>query len=90
MIKPCHRFKFDEQEQLRKVLSDINENEIEIDCTVLDKIKRSSVTCTKGHSAKFGCEYCSNCAISHVVHNKKVLADIEKRYVLLKKNIKKR
>ena len=90
LIKPCHRFKFDEQEQLRKVLSDINENEIEIDCTVLDKIKRSSVTCTKGHSAKFGCEYCSNCAISHVVHNKKVLADIEKRYVLLQKNIKKK
>ena len=87
LIKPCEKFKFDEQEQLRLVLDDINDNELEIECVVLDNPKRSDVRCAKCASAKFGCEYCENCAISYVDSQKKSLTLIRKKYDIQEKNI---
>lgn len=80
IIKPCEKFKFDVQEQLQYVLDDIIENDFEIDCTVLDNPKRSDLRCAKSACAKFGCEYCFNCAVSFVDPDKKSLALIRRRY----------
>ena len=87
IIKPCEKFKFDEQEQLRLVLEDINDNHLVIECAVLDNPKRSDVRCAKCASAKFGCEYCENCAISFVDSQKKSLTLIRKNYYIKEKNI---
>ena len=87
LIKPCHRFKYDVQEQLKRVLDDINDNEVIMDCAVLDNPKRSDLKCAKTASAKFGCEYCENCAVFYVDHEKKSLVMIKKKYELLEKKI---
>ena len=88
IIKPCERFKYDEQNHLREVLSDINDNDVIIDCVVLDKIKRSTVTCTKNHASKFPCEYCQNSAVTFLQCNKKSVDTIKKRYDILENKIK--
>ena len=77
IIRPCGKYKYDEQAEIERVLKDINENDIVIDCAVLDKPKRSTVLCEKGHSAKFPCEYCENCAVTHLSQNKKSKKDNE-------------
>lgn len=80
IIKPCERFKYDEQEFLQKVLTDINANDIVIDCIVLDNLKRSIFRCAKNHAGKFACEYCFNFAIPYVDLKKKSLTLIKKKY----------
>ena len=80
IIRPCQRFKYDEQIQLEKVLADINENNLVIDCAVLDNLKRAIVRCAKNHAGKFACEYCYNAAVFHVDLKKKTLASIERRF----------
>ena len=87
IIKPCEKFKFDDQEQLSHVLEDINDNNLTIECLVLDNPKRSDVRCAKCSSAKFACEYCENSAISYVDSKKKSLTLIRKRYDLQERNI---
>ena len=89
IIKPCERFKYDEEEQFRQVLKDLNDNEIMIECGVFDKIKRSFVNCIKGHSSKFPCEYCENCAVPYIHCNKRALSAINKKYDLKEKKIMK-
>ena len=79
IIRPCHKFKYDEQIQLKRVLSDINSNNVIIDCAVLDKPKRSTVLCLKGACAKFPCEYCESCAVPFVTKTK-LNTVVEKRY----------
>ena len=88
IIRPHEKHKYDEQSHLREVLSDINENNVVIDCAVFDKIKRSTVTCTKNHASKFPCEYCQNCAVSYVHCNPKSLQIIQKRYKIQENKIK--
>ena len=65
LIKPCERFKYDDQNHLKMVLDDLNFNEVVIECAVGDNPKRSFFRCAKCHSASYGCEYCTNCAISY-------------------------
>ena len=79
LIRPCEKYKYDEQVELKSVLSDINSNGITIECGVFDAIKRSTVLCIKGHSAKFPCQYCESCAVLYSNSNK-TNAAIEKRY----------
>ena len=79
LIRPCEKFKYDEQSQIERVLSDINDNDVTIDCVVLDKPKRSTALCCKGASAKYPCEYCEGCAV-HIAISAKSSKDIEKRY----------
>ena len=80
LIRPCDKFKYDEQEQLQKVLQDINENDLIIDCAVLDNLKRSTARCAKNHSARHPCEYCNNGAVTHSVSNQKLVSIIEKKF----------
>lgn len=81
IIRPCERYKYDELKSLEKVLSDINENDIIIECCVMDKPKRSMAKCSKCASAKYPCEYCQNHAVPLVVNsNKKTAALIKSNY----------
>ena len=89
IIKPCERYKYDEQEQLQQVLNDINENNCVIDCCVFDNLKRAVMKCTKNHAAKFGCEYCYNCAVQFVQCDKKSQKMIKKRYEKQEKHLSK-
>ena len=80
IIKPCDRFRYDEQKQLERVLEDINDNELIIDCAVFDNPKRSNMRCAKTACAKFGCEYCESCAISFFDIKNKQLTIIRKKF----------
>ena len=80
IIKPAERFKYNEQEQLQLMLDDINDNDLVIDCCSLDNPKRAVFKCAKTASAKFGCEYCFNCAVPFVNTKKKTLFKIRKKY----------
>ena len=89
IIKPCEKFKFDEQNELQQVLNDINENEVVIDCCVLDNPKRGTVKCAKTACAKHACEYCESCAVPYVDINKKSLEMVRRKYELSEKKINK-
>ena len=80
IIRPCQRYKYDEQSELKKVLEDINSNNFIIDCAVLDNLKRAIIRCAKNHAGKFACEYCYNAAVIYNDLSKKASAAIEKRY----------
>ena len=87
IVKPCEKYRYDEQEQLREVLQDINDNDLVIDSAVFDNPKRSNVRCAKSACAKFGCEYCESCAVSFIDSKKKSLTLIRKKYDLQEKNL---
>ena len=80
IIRPCQRYKYDEQMQFQKVLENINDNNLIIDCCVLDNLKRAIIRCAKNHAAKYACEYCFNAAVLYVDLKKKKLASIERRF----------
>ena len=80
LIRPCDKFKYDEQEQLKQVLQDINENDVIIDCAVFDNLKRATCRCAKNHAARHPCEYCQNGAVTHAVTNQRLATVIERNY----------
>ena len=79
LIRPCEKHKYDEQIELKSVLSNINSNNVTIECGVFDAIKRSTVLCIKGHSARFPCQYCESCAVSYE-NKKKSNEAVQNRY----------
>ena len=87
LIKPHEKYKFDVQKHLKRVLRDLNDNNIIIDCATFDNPKRSDVRCAKSASAKFACEYCVNCAIPYTNVNKKSMIMIRKKYEIQEKKI---
>lgn len=87
IIKPSEKFKYDEQEQLQEVLRDLNENDVIIDNCSMDNPKRSVVKCAKTAAAKFGCEYCVNCAVPFLNSQKQSIKLIRKRYEVQEKKI---
>lgn len=80
IIKPCEKYKIDTQEHLKRVLKDINDNGLVINSAIFDNPKRSDVRCAKCASAKFGCEYCVNCAVSFAKRNTKSIEILKKKY----------
>ena len=66
LIRPNEKYKYDEQQEIREVVNDLNETSITIDAAIFDKPKRSVVTLTKSHAAKHPCEYCECGAISYI------------------------
>ena len=66
LIKPYDRYRYDEQEEIRNVISDINEAGIEIDTGVFDKPKRSVVQLVKSSAARHPCEYCECPAVNYI------------------------
>ena len=63
IVRPNNRYKYDEQESIQQVVSDLNENNISIGTGVFDNPKRSVVKGVKNHASKHPCEYCEGCAI---------------------------
>lgn len=86
-MRPCEKYRYDEQVELRNVLDDINDNVVVIDCAVCDSPKRCTLACKKAHSAKNACEYCENCAVTCIDYNKKARAVIEKKYQDMESNL---
>ena len=66
LIKRFNGYKYNEQEELQHVVSDINENEIDLETAVLDNPKRSVAKNVKSHSATHPCEYCECAAVSYI------------------------
>ena len=80
IIKPCEKFKYDEKQELKNVLDDLNANGVTIDCAVLDQPKRSFARCAKCFSAKYACEYCESCAVTYIDSSNKKAKEIKKRF----------
>ena len=88
IVRPCNRYKYDELKIVQEVLTEINENDLVIDCTVMDKPKRSMSKCLKSSAAKFPCEYCENAAVHCVVDiNKKAASLILRNYELREESL---
>lgn len=88
IIRPANKFKYDVQEQIKKVIDNINECECDLSEFVLDKLKRSTVKCVLGHSSTYACEYCEASAIQ--VEDPTVpfeQAAIRKKFELRKKSV---
>ena len=58
IVRPIKKEYIDNNEQLRRVLYDLNENDTIIDHVVADNPKRSNMKRCLCHSAMYPCEYC--------------------------------
>lgn len=87
IIRPCEKFKYDEQEELNNVLQDINDNNVAIDCAVCDNPKRSMAKCAKTSAAKYPCEYCECCVVFFINRNTRASSLIERQFEMEERNI---
>ena len=65
LIRPNERFKYDEQQELYDVISEINSSKIVIDTCVADNPKRSTLRMAMSCAGYHGCEYCESPAVSY-------------------------
>ena len=65
IIRPINRFKYDEQSELRDLISDLNINGVVIDSGIFDNLKRSVVRAAKSSAATHPCEYCEISAVRY-------------------------
>ena len=86
IIRPCDRYKYDDQAEFKNILQRLNANGIIIDCAIGDNPKRSFFRCAKCFGAKNGCEYCQNCAVSYS-GSLKTLNIIERKFDLQERRI---
>ena len=63
LVRPNNRFKYDEQQEIADLLSDINSTKMVLDTAVGDNPKRSNLRNAKSCSGTHGCEYCESPAI---------------------------
>ena len=66
LIRPNNRFKYDEQEEIKKVINDIKNANISIYASIFDNPKRSVAKNVKCHSSTFACEYCEASAERYI------------------------
>ena len=64
MIKPFNRYKYDEQEMIRDVLTDLGDANCNLDDVVCDNPKRAIIRCAKNHASLYACELCENMSMS--------------------------
>ena len=69
IVRACGKYKYDEQEEIRDVISDINEANIKITTGVFDKPKSSVMKCCKSRAATYPCEYCECPAVLYIGEN---------------------
>ena len=67
IIRPIRKEYIDNQEQLRKVLSDLHYSDIEIDEMIGDNPKRAFLRYCLNSNALFPCEYCFAKGVKHTV-----------------------
>ena len=88
LIRPNNRYKYDVQDQIKKVVDEINESSSIISDLIADNPKRSDIRCALCHGATYACEYCEAKAVlvqSIAIESERTA--IQKKYALLKKNI---
>lgn len=66
VVKTYDRYKYDELEEVRNFLSDLNENNIRLDCASMDNPKRGKVKNCQCHSGTHPCEYCECPAVQFI------------------------
>ena len=69
ILRPINKFKINDQEHIREVLDDINENGCVLDTAVADNLKRARLRCSLGHGSTYACEYCEAKAV-YIKENK--------------------
>ena len=65
LIRPNERYRYNEQEELANVVSDLNSSEVSIDTCVCDNPKRSNLRMAMCCSGRHGCEYCEVASIRY-------------------------
>ena len=88
LIRPTNKYKYNEQNQILNVITDIHESSCTISSVVSDNPKRSNCRCALCHSASYACEYCEACAVlitNQLAHIKE--ASIKKKYELRRKSL---
>ena len=86
IIRPLKKVNIDHKVQLKLVIDDIHENNLEIAQIIGDNPKRANAKCTLCHSSWFPCEYCC-CKGTKIVTNdseiirKKKNIEVEKKIV---------
>lgn len=85
VIRAVNKFKIDDQAEIKRVLDDINENNILLDSAIFDNPKRSTATCTMCAGATYACEYCVSAAIlySDEITDEKIKT-IKRKYTIQK------
>ena len=63
IIRPINKFKYNEQENVKQVINDINASNCCLQTAVCDNPKRATLRCALGSGACFGCEYCISRAV---------------------------
>ena len=58
IVRPLKKGYVNNEDQLKKFISDITDNEVNIDCVCADNLKRANIKCVLNHAALFPCEYC--------------------------------
>lgn len=88
LIRPTNRFKYDEQEQILQVLTDLKHCKCRILDVILDNPKRASIRCALMHNSTYACEYCESKAV--LVQDALISLEqkkIKKKFNLRKKNL---
>lgn len=75
LIKPSNKYRYDEQEQIKKVVDDINDNSCTISEAIFDQPKRSRVRCALQFNSTYPCEYCEARAV--LIQDLYVVQEIE-------------
>ena len=89
LIRPTNRFKYDEQNQIFEVITDILENSCVITDCICDNPKRAIVRCALSASSSYACEYCeAKAVLVHDVLAKTQAETVKKRFDLKRKNLK--
>ena len=98
ILRPTNGYKISNSDQLKITLDDLVANNCIMKKFVADKLKRSDIKCTKGHSAYYPCEYCTGkgtkiltSKVQEMIdienkHHEKQIEDIEKQIKLLHEN----
>lgn len=65
IVRPIDRYKYCEKEEIRSVVSNLNERQIILEACIFDNPKRSVAKDTKSHSSTHPCEYCECGAVTY-------------------------
>ena len=86
LIRPCNRYKYNEQFEIREVVNDINDTEVTIDSGICDNPKHSVIKNVKCHSATHPCEYCEEPAVIYT--NVNLIREIKEKYITQRNSMK--
>ena len=77
LIRPINKFRTDNQNHFKEVLSDLNLNFTKLNNCVCDNPKRCFMKMVMSSNATYGCDYCEANAIQ--VKDKKKIEEVQKK-----------